>query len=86
MIRITQKRGINSAIARAAPVRLSPPTPVIFPTCSTTVGVNARPTTMKRKVIIIPDKSFLCADIVSLIIGLGLSVFKEKDVEIYFSA
>lgn len=74
MIRITQNRGINSAIALAAPVRLSAPTPVMFATCSTTVGVNASPTTMKRKVIIIPDRSFLSDDIVCLTYR-GLNVY-----------
>ncbi len=57
-IRITQKSGMRFAIARAAPVRLFPPTPVTPVTCSVIVGVRASPISMNRNVMRIPERSF----------------------------
>ncbi len=57
-IRITQKSGMRPAIARAAPVRLFPPVPVMFVTCSVIVGVSASPMSMNRNVMRIPERSF----------------------------
>ena len=56
IIKMVQKRGKIFIRARAAPVRLSAPVPVIAETLLTTVGVRARPTIAMRNTVIKPAR------------------------------